>query len=88
MDYRLPTVLSRLESLLHSLLMTLWPISDDQTTVQIVLDFYDAAEKTGNAAQALADVQRMWLVKLRNENGVRAAVVSAGPFIMSSHGHF
>ncbi len=41
----------------QNLLMTLWPISDE-TTVQIMLDFYDAAFKTGNAPQALADTQR------------------------------
>jgi CHAT domain-containing protein len=34
--------------------MTLWPISD-QTTVEIMLDFYDRAFKSGNAPQALAD---------------------------------
>ena len=38
----------------QNLLMTLWPISDE-TTVQIMLDFYDAAFKSGNAPQALAD---------------------------------
>jgi CHAT domain-containing protein/Tfp pilus assembly protein PilF len=69
----------------QNLLMTLWPISD-QTTVQIMLDFYDAAEKTDNAPQALADTQRDWLVKLRKEKGLLAAVRLAGPFIMSSQG--
>ena len=45
----------------QNLLMTLWPISDE-ATVQIMLDFYDAAFKSGNAPQALADVQRIgWL---------------------------
>jgi len=69
----------------QNLLMTLWPISD-QTTVQIMLDFYDAADKTHNAPQALADVQRDWLVKLRKERGLLEAVRLAGPFIMSSQG--
>ncbi len=69
----------------QNLLMTLWPISD-QTTVQIMLAFYDAAEKTHNAPQALADVQRDWLVKLRKEHGLLEAVRLAGPFIMSSQG--
>ncbi len=69
----------------QNLLMTLWPISDE-TTVQIMLDFYDAAFKNGNAPQALADVQRDWLVKLRKERGLLAAVRLAGPFIMSSQG--
>jgi CHAT domain-containing protein len=69
----------------QNLLMTLWPISDE-STVQIMLDFYDAAFKTGNAPQALADTQRNWLVKLRKERGLLPAVQLAGPFIMSSQG--
>ena len=69
----------------QNLLMTLWPISD-KTTVQIMLDFYEAADKTHNAPEALAEVQRNWLVKLRKELGLRAAVRLAGPFIMSSQG--
>jgi hypothetical protein len=69
----------------QNLLMTLWPISDE-TTVQIMLDFYDDASKTGNAPQALADTQRAWLVKLRKERGLLPAVRFAGPFIMSSQG--
>jgi CHAT domain-containing protein len=68
-----------------NLLMTLWPISDE-TTVKIMLDFYDAADKSHNAPQALADVQRDWLVKLRQERGLLSAVNLAGPFIMSSQG--
>jgi tetratricopeptide (TPR) repeat protein/CHAT domain-containing protein len=69
----------------QNLLMTLWPISDE-TTVQIMLDFYAAAFKSGNAPQALADTQRDWLVKLRKEHGLLAAVRLAGPFILSSQG--
>jgi tetratricopeptide (TPR) repeat protein len=69
----------------QNLLMTLWPISDE-VTVRIMSDFYDAAHKTGNAPEALADVQRNWLVKLRTEKGLAQAVNLAGPFIMSSQG--
>ena len=69
----------------QNLLMTLWPISD-QTTVQIMLDFYDAADKSNNAPEALAAIQRDWLVKLRREHGLLAAVKLAGPFILSSQG--
>ena len=69
----------------QNLLMTLWPISD-KATVQIMLDFYEAADKTHNAPEALAEVQRTWLVKLRKELGLLAAVRLAGPFIMSSQG--
>jgi len=69
----------------QNLLITLWPISDE-TTVQIMLDFYDAAFKSANAPQALADTQRDWLVRLRKERGLLDAVRLAGPFIMSSQG--
>jgi len=69
----------------QNLLITLWPIGD-KTTVQIMLDFYEAAAKTNNAPEALGDVQRDWLVKLSRERGLPAAVRLAGPFIMSSQG--
>jgi CHAT domain-containing protein len=69
----------------QNLLMTLWPISDE-VTVQIMSDFYEAAHETGNAPEALATVQRNWLVKLRTEKGLAQAVNLAGPFIMSSQG--
>jgi len=57
----------------QNLLMTLWPISNE-TTVQIMLDFYDAAFKSDNAPQSPADTQRGWLVKLRKERGLLPAV--------------
>ena len=69
----------------QNLLMTLWPMSDE-VTVQIMSDFYEAAHNSGNAPEALAKVQRDWLVKLRKEQGLASAVNLAGPFIMSSQG--
>ena len=69
----------------QNLLMTLWPISDE-VTVQIMGDFYEAAHNSGNAPEALAEVQRNWLLKLRTEKGLAQAVNLAGPFIMSSQG--
>ena len=51
-----------------------------------MLDFYEVADKTHNAPEALAEVQRDWLIKLRKERGLLPAVKLAGPFIMSSHG--
>jgi CHAT domain-containing protein len=69
----------------QNLLMTLWPISDE-VTVQIMSDFYEAAHNTRNAPEALAEVQRNWLIKLRTEKGLAQAVNLAGPFIMSSQG--
>jgi len=69
----------------QNLLMTLWPINDE-VTVQIMSDFYEAPHKTGNAPEALAEVQRNWLLKLRTEKGLAQAVDLAGPFIMTSQG--
>lgn len=68
-----------------NLLMTLWKISD-KDTVDIMAEFYDAAHRTGNPAQALADVQRDRLVKLRKTDGLVTAVNLAGPFILNSQG--
>jgi CHAT domain-containing protein len=70
----------------QNLLMTLWSISDE-VTVQIMSDFYEAAHNSGNAPEALAEVQRDWLVRLRAEKGLAQAVNLAGPFIMSSQGN-
>jgi CHAT domain-containing protein/Tfp pilus assembly protein PilF len=69
----------------QNLLMTLWPINDE-FTIQIMSDFYEAAHESGNAPESLAKVQRDWLVKLRKEQGLASAVNLAGPFIMSSQG--
>jgi CHAT domain-containing protein len=69
----------------QNLLMTLWTISDE-TTVQIMLDFYTRAFASGNAPQSLVDVQHEWLVKLRKKKGLFYAVNRAGPFIMSFQG--
>jgi tetratricopeptide (TPR) repeat protein len=50
------------------LLMTLWPISD-AVTVEIMRDLYEAAHTSGNAPLALAEVQREWLLQLREGKG-------------------
>ncbi len=63
----------------RSLLMTLWPVADE-TTALIMQDFYTAALSGGNMAEALALTQRQWLVKIREQRGVAAAVREAGPF--------
>jgi CHAT domain-containing protein/uncharacterized protein YecT (DUF1311 family) len=65
----------------QNLLMTLWPVSDE-VTPKIMADFYKVALATHNAAGSLAKVQRDWLVKLRKEKGLLAAVRDAGPFAM------
>ena len=65
----------------ENLLMTLWPVADE-TTANIMTDFYKEAFATGDAPGSLAKVQRDWLVKLRQERGLLAAVREAGPFAM------
>jgi CHAT domain-containing protein len=74
-----------LQAGVQHLLMTLWPINDE-TTVRIMTDFYEAARKSANPPRALAEVQRDWLVEIRKEHGLVQAVRLAGPFIMSSQG--
>src|ERR1035438_7498384 len=69
----------------QNLLMTLWSVPDEET-VRLMVDFYAAAQKSGNAPKALADVQRDWLVKMRQERGLADAVRVAGPFVMTSQG--
>ena len=71
----------------QNLLMTLWPVFD-KPSGEFMLDFYAALEQSGDAPEALAKVQREWLLKVRKENGFLAAVVLAGPYILSSQGHF
>lgn len=68
------------------LMMTLWPVTDE-ITPKIMVDFYKEFQKGNNAPQALVDVQRTWLVKLRKERGLCDAVTIAGPFILSSQGN-
>ena len=69
----------------ENLLMTLWPVRDESTS-EIMADFYREALKTGNAPGSLAKVQREWLVKLRKEKSLLEAVRDAGPFVMATIG--
>ena len=69
----------------QNLLMTLWPISD-RWSVEIMKAFYEKAMASGDAPQAMADVQAEWLSKLRKEKGVLIAARIAGPFVLSTRG--
>src|SRR6266498_954072 len=62
----------------QNLLLTLWPVFDISSG-KFLLDFYAAVQKTGNAPEALASVQRDWLIKVREQDGLSAAVVLGGP---------
>jgi CHAT domain-containing protein len=65
----------------QNLLMTLWPVSDE-TTPEIMGDFYRSALNSGNAAESFGITQREWLSNLKKEKGLHAAVREAGPFAM------
>jgi tetratricopeptide (TPR) repeat protein len=69
----------------QNLLMTLWPVYDNAGS-QIIKEFYAKVHDDNNPPQALAEVQRDWLVKLRGQGGLLDAISLAGPFIMSSQG--
>lgn len=67
----------------HNVLTTLWPVSDALTPT-IMAAFYEQAFATHDAPAALAEVQRRFLVQLRKEKGLDAAVRLAGAFVMTS----
>ena len=69
----------------RNLLLTLWPVAVDATG-RFMQDFYSALHQTQDPPQALADVQRDWLLTLRRREGLLPAVFFAGPFILSSQG--
>lgn len=69
----------------QNLLMTLWPISD-KWSVEIMKAFYEKAMASGDAPQAMAEVQAEWLAKLRKEKGALIAARIAGPFVLTSRG--
>jgi CHAT domain-containing protein len=66
----------------QNLLMTLWPISDKYAAM-VMQDFYEQAMQTKQAPDALATVQRKWLIKLREQYGAVMAARLAGPFVMT-----
>ena len=69
----------------RNLLMALWPISD-KLSGEFVHEFYTAALRDRNAPAALAKIQRDWLVRLRQQEGTKAAVLAAGGFVLNFQG--
>lgn len=65
-------------------LMTLWPVADEETA-QFMQEFYKAALGS-QPTRAMAHTQREWLVRLRKEQGLAAAVNLAGPFVLTFQG--
>ena len=68
----------------RNLVMTLWPVADKETA-SFMQDFYALAEQE-TAAEAMAEVQRDWLMRLREERGIGEAARLAGPFVLTSQG--
>ncbi|HWH69238.1 MAG TPA: CHAT domain-containing protein, partial [Candidatus Sulfotelmatobacter sp.] len=69
----------------QNLLMTLWPVADS-ATAKFMEDFYAAVHRSGNPSEALASVQRDWLVGLRQRQNLATAVSLGGPFTVRSQG--
>ena len=68
----------------RNLLMTLWPVRDT-ITAGVMADFYAQCLSSGDPSRSLSLTQRKWLVTLRKEQGLLAAVRDAGAFVLSSH---
>jgi hypothetical protein len=51
----------------QNLLMTLWPVFDVPSG-ELMVNFYSRLHQDNNPPQALAEVQRDWLIKLRAKN--------------------
>ncbi len=66
----------------QNLLMTLWPV-EDTGTADLMQAFYREALRSGDAPDALANVQRASLIEVRKKSGLSEAVREAGPFILS-----
>lgn len=69
----------------RSLLLTLWPVHD-RSTAAFMEDFYRHLAEGADPGSALAATQRAWLVRVREQRGLRQAVVEAGPFVLSLQG--
>jgi CHAT domain-containing protein len=69
-----------------NLLMTLWPIAD-QETVNIMSDYYKKISTNDSDPGAdLCAVQKEYLNKLRSEKGICFAINRAAPFILFGQG--
>jgi CHAT domain-containing protein/Tfp pilus assembly protein PilF len=68
----------------RNLIMTLWPVADKETS-ELMQDFYARADSLP-APLAMAEVQREWLTRLREEKSLSEAVRLAGPFVLSFQG--
>ena len=68
-----------------NLIMTLWPVND-ASTAEIMADFYKRCFASSDASRSLAETQRDWLLKIKKDKGLLAAVRDAGPFVIATTG--
>jgi CHAT domain-containing protein/Tfp pilus assembly protein PilF len=68
-----------------NLIMTLWPVND-ASTAEIMADFYKRCFASNDASRSLAETQRDWLLKIKKDKGLLAAVRDAGPFVIATTG--
>ncbi|MBL68603.1 MAG: hypothetical protein CMO74_09195 [Verrucomicrobiales bacterium] len=69
----------------RNMLMALWPVSD-RLSGKFMREFYTTALRDGNAPAALARIQRDWLVRLRQQEGTKGAVLASGGFVLNFQG--
>lgn len=75
-----------LQSGAKNLLMTLWPIAD-QETVSIMSEFYKKiAGNDEDPGNSLSEVQREWMPKLMSEKGICYAINRSAPFVIFTKG--
>jgi len=68
-----------------NLIMTLWAVND-ASTAEIMADFYKRCFASSDASRSLAETQRDWLLKIKKDKGLLAAVRDAGPFVIATTG--
>ena len=67
------------------LIMTFWPIADEET-VSFISDFYRSLGEIRHPGLALSKTQAKALTTIREESGLSSAVMFAGPFAASISG--
>lgn len=66
----------------ENLVFSFWPVLDENSA-DFMTEFYQDAFQSGNVSTALSETQRRWLMRLRREQGISAAVAVAGGFAIN-----
>lgn len=69
----------------RNVMMSLWPIFDE-ATADFINEFYARAFASGDAAAALHETEKSWLVRLKKEKGLWHAIKCGGAFILVGTG--